>query len=314
MNKKNRDHRTTVYIHSEYLHLCDNTLLAGPHYLNLLNHSWPSDPQVVSLISSQGYFTYLHEHTKHNKHKREGRRKRTNNHGLGLVPSPRREKSVYLWASTSVYSRNISTKSPGTQTHPLTSANPASEYTDPSSRFSRPSDSPDFCRLPRSTDCPVLSGSLLPTALICRLVSSLPSCVLLSLGSFFPRPLSTPREISRASPLYGFRTKKDKGILWLAPTSTHRESNAPPHRITFVSSLRMPLITICSFDFIQCSVFIWYCKILLLLTHAIATTSEARISIYRRRYIFCIHLATGFYTRLINGQTFRHRVLKFRPT
>ena len=51
---------------------CDNTPPANTHYLNLLNHSWPLDCQVVSLISGQGYFTFLYGHTKHNIHNREG--------------------------------------------------------------------------------------------------------------------------------------------------------------------------------------------------------------------------------------------------
>ena len=54
---------------------CDNTLLAGPHYLNLPNYSWPSDRLVVSLISGQEYFTFPYRHTKHNIHNREGGRK-----------------------------------------------------------------------------------------------------------------------------------------------------------------------------------------------------------------------------------------------
>ena len=49
--------------------------LAGPHYLNLLNYLWSSDRLVVSLISRQGYFTFLYKHTKHNIHNREGGRK-----------------------------------------------------------------------------------------------------------------------------------------------------------------------------------------------------------------------------------------------
>ena len=48
---------------------------AGPHYLNLLHHSWPSDRLVVSLTPGQGYFTFLYKHTKHNIHNREGGRK-----------------------------------------------------------------------------------------------------------------------------------------------------------------------------------------------------------------------------------------------
>ena len=55
------------------LNNCDDT--AGPHYPNLLNHSWRSDRLVVSLISGQGYYTFLYRHTKHNMHNREGGRK-----------------------------------------------------------------------------------------------------------------------------------------------------------------------------------------------------------------------------------------------
>ena len=54
--------------------LRDNTLPADPHYLNFLNHSWLSDCLVISLISSQRYFTFLYRHTKHNIHNREGGR------------------------------------------------------------------------------------------------------------------------------------------------------------------------------------------------------------------------------------------------
>ena len=51
---------------------CDNTPPAGPHYLNFLNHSWPSDRLVVSLISGQGYFTFLYVHIKHKILNQEG--------------------------------------------------------------------------------------------------------------------------------------------------------------------------------------------------------------------------------------------------
>ena len=51
---------------------CDNTPLADPHYLNLLSYSWPSDCLEVSLNSSQGYFTFLYRHIKHNIHNWEG--------------------------------------------------------------------------------------------------------------------------------------------------------------------------------------------------------------------------------------------------
>ena len=49
--------------------------LAGPHYFDLLNHSWPSNRLVVSLISGRGYFTFLYKHAKQNIHNRRGGRK-----------------------------------------------------------------------------------------------------------------------------------------------------------------------------------------------------------------------------------------------
>ena len=67
-----------------------------PHYINLLNHSWPSDRLVVSLIFGPGYFTFLYGHAKYNIHNQEGGGKRTNKHELGLAPSARREKFVTL--------------------------------------------------------------------------------------------------------------------------------------------------------------------------------------------------------------------------
>ena len=68
----------------------DNTPPAGPHYLNLLNHTWPSDRQVVSLISGQGYFTFPYIHTKHNLHggRKENKLART------WVSSKRKEGEV----------------------------------------------------------------------------------------------------------------------------------------------------------------------------------------------------------------------------
>ena len=132
--------------------LCDNILLAGQLYLNLLNHVWPSDCQVVSLIFSQGYFTFLYGHQKHNIHNREGGRKE--NKQTRTWVSTKRKKgevcdtfvqlSVHLQAIAGVYSSEIPTKSPGMLTHSLTLANPASGFTHPSSRLS-------------FADCPILS-------------------------------------------------------------------------------------------------------------------------------------------------------------
>ena len=47
---------------------CDNITLADPYYLNLLNHSWPSNRLVVSLITGKEYLTFLNGHTKQNIH------------------------------------------------------------------------------------------------------------------------------------------------------------------------------------------------------------------------------------------------------
>ena len=55
--------------------------------------SWPSDRQVVSLVSGQGYFTFLYGHTKHNIHKREGRRKENKQTRI-LVSSKRKKGEV----------------------------------------------------------------------------------------------------------------------------------------------------------------------------------------------------------------------------
>ena len=165
------------------------------HYLNLLNHSWPSNHLVVYLISGQGYFTFLYGHTKHNIHNQEGGRKE-NKQSRTLVSSKRKKGevcdtftllSVHLWASMSVYSSEIPTRPPGMLTHPLTLANLASESTGPS------------------------SCSLLPTALFCLPLSTasfcsawdLPSLVLFwSRGKYHAQALCvgfTPKQAKRSS-------------------------------------------------------------------------------------------------------------------
>ena len=124
---------------------------------------------------------------------------RTSKHGLGLAPSAKSrkfvtlsEEFVLLWAIANVYSSEIPTKSPGMLTHPFTLANPASKSTGPSSRLSLTVGFPRLqstvlsCWLPCSVDCPVLFWDLA-----------------------FPRLLPVSREISRASPLSGFRAKTD---------------------------------------------------------------------------------------------------------
>ena len=46
-----------------------------PYYLNILNHSWPLDRLLVSLISGQGYLTFLYRHSKQNIYNQAGGRK-----------------------------------------------------------------------------------------------------------------------------------------------------------------------------------------------------------------------------------------------
>ena len=123
--------------------------------------------------------------------------------------------SVHLWASACGYSSEILTKPPGTLTHPLTLANPASVSTSPSSRLSRPSASSDFYRLPFFCPlvCSVLSAALF-TPLLCSV-----SCCLLSSVFFWSRGKSRAQALC-----VGFAPKQTKGFLWLAPTPT--ETNA----------------------------------------------------------------------------------------
>ena len=115
----NRDTPVTIYP------------LADSHYLNLLNHSWPSDRLVVSLISGQGYFTFLYKYTRHNVHNQEVEEKKDKQARTWVISKCKRFVTllcgflVHLWANTSVYSSEIPTQPLGTLTHPLTLANPA---------------------------------------------------------------------------------------------------------------------------------------------------------------------------------------------
>ena len=73
------------------------------------------------------------------------------------------------------------------------------------------------CRPPAlaSVGCPVLCPGLFCFFLCSASFSDLVS------RPFFPRPLPVSWGISRASPLYGFRAKTDKGIFWQVLTHTH---------------------------------------------------------------------------------------------
>ena len=110
---------------------------------------------------------------------------------------------MHLWDVISVYSSENPIQPPGTLTHPLPLANSAFGSTGPSSTSSS--------RLSlTSVDC-----SLLLTAFFYSLPWNLT----------FPRLLPVPWEISRASPLCGFRAKTYLGIIWLALTRTHAHRN-----------------------------------------------------------------------------------------
>ena len=186
---------------------CDDTPPAGPHYLNLLNHSWPSDRLVVSLISGQGYHISLR--TRKTQHTLlRGWKKRE--HGLGLAPSARRETFATLLRSflciCGLSWECIRAKFP--QIHRvrwliLSRPNPASKSTGPRSRLLSP------------TDCPVLSTSVQ--------LWDVPSLVLFR-----------SRRRSRAQALcVGFAPKQTKESSgWPLPTPT--ETNAT-HHVTAIS-------------------------------------------------------------------------------
>ena len=187
-----------------------------PHYLNLLNHSWPSDCLVVSHISSQGYFTFLYGHKKHNIHNREGGRKE-NKQTQTWISFKRKKREVcdtflaFYELSQVCIQSEILTKGSGMLTHPFTLANPPSGSTDPS------------------------SCSLLPTVVFCRLL-------LTALGPSFPHLLPVSWKISRAISLSWFRTKTDKGIIWMAFTHTHTDTTNFQHRVTLYRHIQQRLM------------------------------------------------------------------------
>ena len=95
------------------------------------------------------------------------------------------------------------TKSPGMLTHLLKLANPLSESTGSSSHLSRPSASPDFCRLLYSVDCSILSTSLF------------------SRGTFLTSSSSGLVEDLVRKPFVGFAPKQTKESSdWHLPTPT----------------------------------------------------------------------------------------------
>ena len=217
--------------------LCDNASSGRPP------QSQPPKPLMAIRLSSgfshlqPGVFHIsLQTHKTQHTYSRGWKKRRTNNHGLGLTPSPRRESFLPLLCSflciCELSRACIRAKCPqhhrerwlilsGWPTRPLGLHVLAVAFLWPSAH-------PDFCRL--------------LTALFCFLPRDLA----------FPRLLPVSLEISRASPLCGLRAKTDKGIFWLALTHTHTHRNECPtlcHNWLYFLSM-----------FLGCFVLLWFCS------------------------------------------------------
>ena len=167
---------------------------------------------MVPLISGQGYFTFHYKPTKHTQPR--GWEKRTNNHGLGLTPSARREKFVTLLCSflciCGLSRVCIWAKFPQ-----------AIRITDSSFHIGQPG-------------LWILLSSLV--AFFCWLPFSV-----LPWDLAFPHPLLVCWGILCTSPLCGFHTKTDKvSSDWPTPTQTNATYRAI-HLHVAISSLQLVL-------------------------------------------------------------------------
>ena len=72
---------------------------ADPHYPNFLKPLLAIGSSLIFLISGQGYFTFFTD-TWNTTYTTERLEEKKNNHGLGLAPSARREKSVRVLCSS----------------------------------------------------------------------------------------------------------------------------------------------------------------------------------------------------------------------
>ena len=143
-----------------------------------------SDRLMVSLISSQGHYTFLYGHTKHNRE--GGRKEQTNKHGSGSAPNARGGSLWHFCAALRAFAGNRG-RILARNFHKAT----------------RNADS--------SYDCPVLTTGLFRSLLLTVLFS--PPLSTDPLGSSFPPLLSVSLEISPSGPLCEFRAKTHKGIL-----------------------------------------------------------------------------------------------------
>ena len=164
--------------------ICDNAPPADPPISTRQTTHGHQNRLVVFLISGQGYFTFLYQHTKYTTEWMEEKNKQSrawvsSKHKRGEVCDTFVQLSVHLQAIAGVYLRKTPTKPQGMLTHLLTLVNPAYVGQQVLATVSLVSSLSDSHRL---TD-------ILLTTLSCRLPSSAPFCWLspsLFSGTFLP--------------------------------------------------------------------------------------------------------------------------------
>ena len=123
------------FVNKEY---CD-TIPAGRSPLFQPPKPAHGHPIVKWFLSSPAKgISHCFTNTQDTTYRTERVEEKKNKYGLRLAPSARREKFVtlffgFLWAIANMYPSEIPTQPPGTLTHPLTLANPASGFTGPCS-------------------------------------------------------------------------------------------------------------------------------------------------------------------------------------
>ena len=169
------------------------------------------------LITGQGYFTFLYQHTKYTTQEVEENK---NNHELGLAPSARTENSVTLLCIL-CFCGLMRACTRAKLPKATSNANLSSRVVQPGFCWTTVLSSclSDFCWLVSSLPCSHLLTELLLTALSCRL----------SLGPPFPHLLPVSWEISRTWLCVGFAPKQRDP---LTGPHTHRNECQPSCHIT----------------------------------------------------------------------------------
>ena len=209
----------------------------------MIIHRWPTLTISTSIVkrflsSPARGISHFFTDTKNTTYTTERvKEKRTNNHGLRLAPSARREKFVTLLCSSPCICR-LSRACIRAKCHKVTRNADSSSHVDQPRLWihtSQQSASPDICWLLFPVYFSVLLSSLFWFPLCSAsftLLSASPTSV--DSGTFLLSSSSGLEEISRAiifSRQLFSRAKTDKGIFWLALTHT-RTTNAD-HRVTF---------------------------------------------------------------------------------